>query len=51
MWIAVCSFWLLIVKYKAQDAAFTIISGVGTRAILFLIRTSLYSYPVSLTGG
>ena len=49
--IAVCSFSLLIIRYKAQDGAFTIISGVETVAILFLIQTSLYGYLVSLTGG
>lgn len=46
-----CSFPLLVIRYKAQDGVFAIISGVGTVAILFLVQTSLYSYLVSLTGG
>lgn len=53
IWIAMCSFWLLISRYEAQDGVFTIISGVQTITILFPIQTSLqlYGYLVSPVGG
>lgn len=48
IWIAVCSFWLLIwlliIRYEAQDGVSIMISGVGTTAILFPVQSSLQPY-------